>query len=448
MKRFPRLTLCVPVGRHVSFRPAPLAAALFAVLILTWQTPSVHADGGIFSWLFGSRTAEKPESGQPEPVSSATHQFKKAVTIKASDGNGVQTFCLDGQGRIVALAAPARYFSGPSSTLRSEVHVLTSDGEPVTHWNVDFPGQSINAGPDGNIYVAGDATIAKFGPDGKLLTRLELPHIAELLKNTKGIRKQAQQQLEGTRRSYDRILSSYRDRIKNLEAKPAGDRTEHDKFNLDQNRRSLKMLERQLDEQTRDLNVDNVVKSITGRLRIINSVAISKRDVFIVCGETTGYGYSVWRMDRDFQNAKQVMSGLRGCCGQMDVQSQGDDLVVAENCQHAFARYDRDGKKLGQWGQITRGDDVKCFGGCCNPMNVRCGPNGDVFTAESEGLIKRFSPKGDFVALVGKRPLSGGCKNVAVAASADGKFVYFCDQPGSQIIILEQKIKSVAQAAP
>jgi hypothetical protein len=151
-------------------------------------------------------------------------------------------------------------------------------------------------------------------------------------------------------------------------------------------------------------------------------------------------------MDHDFQDAKQIMHGIRGCCGQMDVQVDEEGLLVAENCEHAFARYDRDGKKLGQWGKVTRGNDVKCFGGCCNPMNCRRGPNGDIFTAESEGLIKRFSPQGEFVALVAKRPLSGGCKNVAVAASPDGKYVYFCDQPGSQIIIMEQKAKSVVQS--
>jgi ribosomal protein L24E len=431
MQRLPRFSVCVvPLVR--------LAMFLFACGS-AWQLAAAVADEGILSRLLGSGSTEKSDAG-------ATHAFKKAVTVKTSDGNGVQTFCLDGRGRVVALAAPARYFSGASGSSDSEVHILTNDGEPVTHWKVDFAGQSINVGPDGTIYVAGDAKIAKFGPDGKLLKRLELPHIAELLKNTKEIRKQAERQLAQTKRTYDQILKQYRERVKTLEAKPEGDLTRQDKFNLDQSRRVLKTFEQQLEQQMNDQNVDQVVKSTTSRLRIINSVAISKRDVFIVCGEASGYGFALWRMDPDFQNAKEVMRGMRGCCGQMDVQVDGDGVLVAENCEHAFARYDRDGKKLGQWGKVTRGDDVKCFGGCCNPMNVRCGPKGDIFTAESEGLIKRFSPQGDFVALVGKRPLSGGCKNVAVAASPDGKYVYFCDQPGSQIIIMEQKAKSVAQS--
>ena len=437
MKRLPRSPLD---GRpRASLRPVRLAAVGLAACVLAWNLPRAAANDDILSRLLNPGASDKSDA-------RATHEFKKAVPVKTSDGNGVQTFCLDAQGRIIALAAPPRYFSGPSQKTHSEVHVLTNDGEPVTQWNVDFVGQSINAGPDGTIYVAGDAKIARFGPDGKLIKEVELPHIAELLKNTKEIRKQAERQLESTKRTYDLILKQYRERVKTLEAKPESELTRQDKFNLNQSRRVLKQFERQREQQFSDLNVDAVVKSTTSRLRIINSVAVSKRDVFIVCGESSGYGFALWRMDHDFQNAKEVMHGIRGCCGQMDVQVDGEGLLVAENCEHAFARYDRDGKKLGQWGKVTRGDDVKCFGGCCNPMNLRCGPKGDIFTAESEGLIKRFSPQGEFVALVGKRPLSGGCKNVAVAASPDGKYVYFCDQPGSQIIIMEQKTKSVVQS--
>jgi hypothetical protein len=199
------------------------------------------------------------------------------------------------------------------------------------------------------------------------------------------------------------------------------------------------------DKDSNRPNVDAMVQSIIARLRIINSVAVSEKDIFVVCGETSGYGYSLWRLDHDFQNPKQIMKGLRGCCGQMDVQVQANDVMVAENCEHAFARYDRDGKKLGQWGTASQSGDAKCFGGCCNPMNVRCAANGDVLTAESEGFVKRFNSKGEFVSVVGKRALSGGCKNVAVASSPDGKLVYMCDLPGSQIVIFAEKPKAVAQ---
>jgi hypothetical protein len=322
------------------------------------------------------------------------------------------------------------------------VHVLSPLGEPIGVWNLDMLGQSINAAADGTVYVAGNGSICKLAADGKVLKRLQLPHIAEFLKNKEGLRKQAEEQSREQVKNIESIRTQFKDRIKRLEAKPEDKLTRAEKRNLQQYRRSLEMF----NADSQRPSVDAVVQSIMTRLRIVSSVAVSDRDVFIVCGETTGYGYSLWRLDRDFQNPTQIMKGLRGCCGQMDVQVQANDVLVAENCEHAFARYDRDGKKLGQWGKMSQAGDVKCFGGCCNPMNVRCAANGDVLTAESEGFVKRFNSKGEFVALIGKRPLSGGCKNVAVATSPDGKLIYMCDQPGSQIVIFAEKTKSVAQA--
>jgi hypothetical protein len=264
-----------------------------------------------------------------------------------------------------------------------------------------------------------------------------LPHIAELMKDTDAIRKQAEEQVRNSRQNNEGVLDRYRKRIAKLEAKPEEERSRSEKRMLTQLKKSMEAYEGESKIDTRA--VDQMVTQLTSRLKIINSIAVSDQDIFIVCGESQGYGYALWRTDHDFDNAKQVMNGMRGCCGQMDVQVQGSDLIVAENCSHAFARYDREGKKLGQWGKNERNSsDAEAFGGCCNPMNVRSGANGDIFTAESEGIIKRFSSNGDFVAMIGHRPLSGGCKNVAVASSPDGKEVYFCDQPGQQIVVLAE----------
>jgi hypothetical protein len=419
-----------------------------ACLIAVWlaaNARTVSAEGGFFETLFGvkSSTAKEPtESG------NVTHAFKKSVSVRNADGRlSILSFCLNKDGQIVALLGNESGY-GPSQDAKSEsgVRVLSKDGESVKEWKVDFVAQSINVGSDGTVYVAGSGIVAKFSPDGKLLKKLELPHIADFLKNKDVIRKRAEEEARERTQSAKSFVIASKNRVKRLEATPADKRSSSDTLAIEQLKTAIKMMEK---DQGEEQSIDSIVEQITARMRIINSVAVSDRDVFIVCGENTGYGYSVWRMDHDFGSAKQVMKGLAGCCGQMDVQVHGDDLLVAENCQHSFARFDRDAKKIGEWGGRATGDDNgKCFGGCCNPMNVRCGPNGDIFTAESEGVIKRFSGKGDFVALVAKRPLSGGCKNVAVAASADGRLIYCCDKPGSRINIFEEKPKTLAQAKP
>ncbi len=71
-------------------------------------------------------------------------------------------------------------------------------------------------------------------------------------------------------------------------------------------------------------------------------------------------------------------------------------------------------------------------------MNTR--PYGsEIYTAESEGYIKRFSKTGEFLGTIAKAQLSGGCKNVAVAAHPESGTVYFCDLPGSKILFLSKK---------
>jgi hypothetical protein len=156
----------------------------------------------------------------------------------------------------------------------------------------------------------------------------------------------------------------------------------------------------------------------------------------VVTGEEKGYGFAAWRMDQNFENPTKVLSELRGCCGQMDVQAIGDELFVAENTKHRVGRYDRNGKRNQEFGTTAAKGNAEGFGGCCNPMNVCCGPEGEILTAESEGIIRRFSLRGEYLGLVGRVSLTGGCKNVAVSASPDGERVYFCDLPGSRIIVM------------
>jgi hypothetical protein len=404
------------------------------------------AEGGFFETLFGVNTSSTGKA--PAESGNVTHPFKRGVVVRSADNRlTILSFCLNKDGELIALlGADNGYGGGQAERAESAVKVLSKEGQSLKEWKVDFAAQSINVGPDGTVYVAGSGNVAKFSPDGKLVKKVELPHIAEFLKNKDAIRKRAEEEARERTQSFKQFVKASRERIKRLEKKPADERSESDKLTIEQLKTSIKMMEKDQDDEA---SIESIVQQITSRMRIINSVAVSDRDVFIVCGENSGYGYSVWRMDHDFGGAKQVMKGLSGCCGQMDVQVHGDDLLVAENCKHSFARFDRDAKQIGEWGgRATVDDNGKCFGGCCNPMNVRCGPNGDILTAESEGIVKRFSSKGDFIALVAKRPLTGGCKNVAVAASSDGKFVYCCDKPGSRINIFEEKPKTIAQAKP
>jgi hypothetical protein len=373
-----------------------------------------------------------------------THAAVAEVKVTGTDGKStLQTLCADADGRVLALVAPPRGYQGPAAAGTGEVQVYSADGKPVAHWPVPFHAHSINVSPDGVAYVAGDGKVARFDKAGNAVgAPFELPHIASLLQDEAGLRRRAEEQVKGeARRLADaaQTRKQFEDRVKALEAKPAAERSRTEARQLEQAKMLLESFAQQAAFE-RPRTVDDIVRATTSRMRVINGVAVSEKDVFVACGEPEGYGYAVWRLDRDLANPTRVIAGLRGCCGQIDIQCSGPDLLVAENTKHQFSKYDRDGKPIGSYGKKAAATDPEGFAGCCNPMNVRTtAAGGDVLTAESEGIVKRFSAAGEFRGVVGTVSIEGGCKNVAIGTSPDGDKVYFCDQPGSRFFVLARR---------
>jgi hypothetical protein len=59
----------------------------------------------------------------------------------------------------------------------------------------------------------------------------------------------------------------------------------------------------------------------------INSLAVAKDELFVTTSASQGFGYEIWRTNRDFEEPKRVKSKLNGCCGQLDIQSDGENLI-------------------------------------------------------------------------------------------------------------------------
>lgn len=403
--------------------------------------------------------------------SEASHPQSREIQVKGMEGSTLQTMTLLPDGTVAALVAPSRY-GDSGENAPSGVRLYDKAGAEIATWRVDFHAQSIAAGPNGHVFVGGDGQLAKFDTDGTLVATIELPHLKAALGDTEKLREHATQMQQKQEEQQEQFRTQFDDQKKDLEEKLAELRAKAEDDLTAVEKRRIKRFEQQL-EQFEEISasfqvpsVDDLMKMLTDRLRIINGVTITETDVFVVTGATTGFGYSVWRMDHQFQNSKQVLGELRGCCGQMDVRAHGDELFVAENCGHRVGRYSRDGEPLGHFGQragrtaavealsvkslvkrkskpaeTAAGEEQEeCpgFGGCCNPMNVWVTDDNLVYTAESEGIIRCFTTEGDYRGLIGQARLTGGCKNVAVAASQDGNTVYFCDQPGQKIIVLSR----------
>ncbi len=165
------------------------------------------------------------------------------------------------------------------------------------------------------------------------------------------------------------------------------------------------------------------------------AVSASGDDVFVTVRANTGY--AVFRLDSNLANPKRILSGLRGCCGQMDVMAYGDTVYVAANCNFEVGMYDREGKKKGA---ITKPKGAAYFDGCCEPKNVCMGSDGALYVAESgRCAVHRFSTDGKHLGEVGVVKDIGGCVRVTVAVSQDCSRVYMLDTVKNIVRVLVKK---------
>ena len=175
-----------------------------------------------------------------------------------------------------------------------------------------------------------------------------------------------------------------------------------------------------------------------------SGVAATKDDVF-VCAYGGRTGFAVYRFNSKLDGCKEIVKGLRGCCGQQDITSDGKSLYVAECARHRVVKYDRDGKMIGSFGKRDR-TGVEGFGGCCEPKNLCFGPDGDLYTGSSANArVKRYTPDGKFVRVVGSPKSTRGCLRVTIAISRDGSRIYFLDSGKNVIRVMSGK--STAKSA-
>jgi len=197
----------------------------------------------------------------------------------------------------------------------------------------------------------------------------------------------------------------------------------------------------QVDETTRRRARDRPTR--------ISGIAATDRHVFVAFGSGWSLGSKsrLFRFDLDWENAKLLAEGLRGCCQRCDLAAHNGVLYLAENAAHRVVAYDRDGTILNKWGTQSR-LALEGFGSCCNPMNLCFDGEGVLYTAESGlGRVKRYTSDGRFLGLVGyigverfslAGDLAASCSNIAIAVTPDGGRVYVMDFKNNQVRILEK----------
>src|SRR5205823_4066287 len=133
-----------------------------------------------------------------EMAKLASHQQTVEVKVVGTDKTStLQTLTLTADNRVLALVAPPRGYGAPVKNGFGEIHVYDGDGKHADTWKVSFHAHSLNAAPDGTVYVAGDGKVARFDKDGKAIGEAtELPHITELFKDKDALKTKAEETLK------------------------------------------------------------------------------------------------------------------------------------------------------------------------------------------------------------------------------------------------------------
>jgi hypothetical protein len=417
-----------------------------------------------------SESSVPGNDGVPAGIEKIEKTHKQITSIDLSavgSGARLQDFCVARDGSVIALVAGAPPIgdTGPDDTKAaskasgSQVCILDAEGKLTRKWEVSFVAQAIAAGSDGSVYVGGNARLARFDAQGKLLAEADAPQTA-ILANKEELHEQAQEQLESEKAAAEEQITNIENMLKDekqlavqqkqiekqleeqeeeeakadAKAKPPGEPAARPRIEYDLKKIYTQQLKYYETQKTQ--TVDDVIASISSRLKQINAITTSGEDVFLACPMSKGYGYTVWRTDQAFANPKQIIKGLSGCCGQMDIQAAGDDVFVAENSRHRVVRYSRDGAEIGAFGKTDREGLGEGFGGCCNPMNLCFTADGGLLASESNGVVKRFTMDGKYQGMVGVAGVPAGCKNSAIGISSDGDRVYYIDIQQSKILVL------------
>lgn len=394
--------------------------------------------------LFAFVSVSQPLFSQvqkPEDISQqSTHE--QIALFNATEGQPtlkLNTFCLDNDGQILAgcNAGTARDGSG-----KGVIRVFDGEGKFLRSWNVPIDPEAINVAPDGSVLVAGDGKLLRLDSSGKKKQEAVSPHYDKLKSGGEALRKQVIARAKQQNQTYDRIIEIYTDRVGKIQKKENPSATEQRLLKAYQQQlAAMKEARKKLSQKSEptEKEIDQQVAALLKSKAGVSSISSDGEHVYVATRALEGYGFAIWRTDTQFKNGKQIVTGLRGCCGQMDVQANKKGIYVAENSRHRVVCYDNGGKELLTWGKGDR-KGVEGFSSCCNPMNVCFGKNNEVYTAESNtGRIKRYSAQGKLLDYVGDVKLVPGCKKVSIAVSKDTNRVYMLDITRNHIIVMQRK---------
>lgn len=397
----------------------------------------------------------KAEAAAPEMTEEmkalATPTHHQTAIIKANvekmPATKLTCFALTPEGQILAGC------NGSSG----EIRVFDNEGNYVETWSLPIKPEAMYVRADGAVFIAGAGQLVKLDTRGNIVKQTAAPHAEALKINADDIRKEvvdrAKQTAERMAKQgelYDRVIEQTQKQIEQLREQGGEDDQkavmEQRIAAMEKRIEQYKQVKAQWEamQETRqpvELTEEQIEQQVQAAIQYktaASSISATEDNVFLATRAAVGYGFEVWQTSADFEEGKTIITGLSGCCGQMDVKVNDHGVFVAENSKHRVGHYDREGKLVGSWGHGDR-TSLEGFGSCCNPMNVAFGPDDVVYTAEDNtGRIKRYSPDGKLLGLVGMVDLVPGCKNCSIAVGPGGDQVYMLDITRDHIVRMDR----------
>jgi hypothetical protein len=339
------------------------------------------------------------------------------------------------------------------------VLMLDAEGNTIKQWELDLTPSALAVAPNDTIYVGGSGRIARLDADGSVTTIIDSPHVG----NVDELRQKTAESIRNSRAQmgdvYKQQIEMLQERIATIEEKAEDDRSRLETAQLKAFKTQLEMFEKMMGDvgagegedegEVKAASIDDSeLDSAVLQTMSVTSLAASDKDVFVCAMDPAGGGYGVWRVDADLNGESEcILEGLRGCCGQMDIECCGEDLLVSENTNFKVGIYDRNGRSKTSFGGRDRTSRAG-FGSCCNPMNSMAMSDGTILTAESSiGHIKRFDQEGNLVAYIGKAQIGGGCKHCALGYDEQNDLYYMMYQDKNGICVLANSEKTPATLA-
>ncbi|EEF60772.1 hypothetical protein [Pedosphaera parvula] len=369
---------------------------------------SVMISGACLYGALGPIAARSQSVDQDSAVMSGNDEERRAAAARAKDAawkpssteagliqigdsknpGALKNFCLDADGNLLTCYAPQG--NGPKNA--PCIRVYSPKGQLLKTLPLEIKPGAICTARDGSIFVAGDGRVLKLDAAGKVLASADSPVAKETVTITKETEEMVKQMIQQSKRPLKEELAKMK-------------------------------------------------TSLEKRRSEVTGVAVTEQDLFMVVPAPSDFTFRVYRFNLALAEPKLVVEKLRGCCGQMDIQTHDGKLWIPHNARHSVETRDRDGNELSKFGKAGR---VKAtdFGGCCEPKNLRVLPNGDVLAAESgpPTCIKRFSASGKFMEVVALADGSkGDCVRVTVEMSPDGRQYYLLDTTRDAIRVFAAK---------